>query len=86
MELRSFMHGMCALAPHCRYPVSEQEELAAYLGKAELHLIDSPEGHDGFLLEQARIAPLVNKFLSRMELAHKADMLQEELSALKARL
>ena len=66
--------------------MSEQEELAAYLGSAELHLIDSPEGHDGFLLEQARIAPLVNKFLSRMEHIVKTEALAEDLAALKARL
>eukprot|EP00037_Helgoeca_nana_P025138 m.271188 g.271188 ORF g.271188 m.271188 type:complete len:419 (+) comp26869_c0_seq5:233-1489(+) len=68
------------------YPVSEQEELASYLGQAELHVIDSPEGHDGFLLEEARISPFVQKFLSKVTVEQRLGLLQAELTKLKARL
>ena len=37
------------------YPIVEQQELAEHLGNAVLKLVDSEEGHDGFLLEQSRI-------------------------------
>jgi homoserine O-acetyltransferase/O-succinyltransferase len=49
------------------YPPSDSEELAAALraaGKeAELHVIDAPYGHDCFLLEEARQAPMIRRFL-----------------------
>jgi homoserine O-acetyltransferase len=41
------------------YPVHEQHELRDYLGNAEFHLVESDEGHDGFLIEQKQIGPLV---------------------------
>jgi hypothetical protein len=41
----------------------EQQELADHLGNATLKLIDSEEGHDGFLLEQSRIGPMIHQFL-----------------------
>lgn len=66
--------------------MSEQEELASYLGQAELHVIDSPEGHDGFLLEEARISPFVQKFLSKVTVEQRLGLLQAELTKLKARL
>eukprot|EP00450_Noctiluca_scintillans_P002723 CAMPEP_0194492836 /NCGR_PEP_ID=MMETSP0253-20130528/11253_1 /TAXON_ID=2966 /ORGANISM="Noctiluca scintillans" /LENGTH=371 /DNA_ID=CAMNT_0039333751 /DNA_START=50 /DNA_END=1165 /DNA_ORIENTATION=- len=49
------------------YPVSEQEELAALLPKAQHHIIQSNEGHDGFLLEHVKVGMLLQGFLIEME-------------------
>ena len=38
------------------YPLREQEELARYMPNAELKIIHSDAGHDGFLLEQDQVA------------------------------
>ncbi len=42
-------------------PVSEQEYLAAYLPNAELHVIHSLYGHDGFLIETGQILDIFLK-------------------------
>jgi homoserine O-acetyltransferase len=49
------------------YPVSEQLELAQYMPNAQHHMIESPEGHDGFLLEGKKIGLLIRGFLGQME-------------------
>lgn len=49
------------------YPVSEQLELARYLPNAQHHMIESPEGHDGFLLEGKKVGMLIRGFLGQME-------------------
>jgi len=49
------------------YPVSEQLELAQYLPNSQHHMIESPEGHDGFLLEAAKTGLLVRGFLGQLE-------------------
>lgn len=49
------------------YPVSEQLELAQYLPNSQHHMIESPEGHDGFLLEGKKIGMLIRGFLGQME-------------------
>ena len=36
-------------------------------GRSEHHMIESPQGHDGFLLETERIGPLLTDFLDRVE-------------------
>jgi homoserine O-acetyltransferase len=50
------------------YPPAGSEELAAALGAlgkdVELHLIEAPYGHDCFLLEEARQAPMIERFLA----------------------
>ena len=50
------------------YPPGDSEELAAALRAAgkpvELHVIDAPYGHDCFLLEEARQAPIIREFLA----------------------
>jgi len=46
------------------FPTSEQELLAAYIPNAQLKVIDSYYGHDGFLLEYETIETLVKEFLS----------------------
>eukprot|EP00746_Dinoflagellata_sp_MGD_P144761 gnl/MRDRNA2_/MRDRNA2_77460_c0_seq2.p1 gnl/MRDRNA2_/MRDRNA2_77460_c0~~gnl/MRDRNA2_/MRDRNA2_77460_c0_seq2.p1 ORF type:complete len:397 (+),score=58.90 gnl/MRDRNA2_/MRDRNA2_77460_c0_seq2:88-1278(+) len=49
------------------YPASEQLELAAYMPNAQHHMIESPEGHDGFLLESTKISVLIRGFLAEVE-------------------
>jgi homoserine O-acetyltransferase len=43
----------------------EQRELAEHIPDAELVIIESPDGHDGFLLEFAQINTHVMRFLRR---------------------
>lgn len=45
------------------YPLSEQEELAKYMPKAQLKIIHSDDGHDGFLLEQDQVGQHIVDFL-----------------------
>ncbi|TCK25372.1 homoserine O-acetyltransferase MetX [Pseudonocardia endophytica] len=48
------------------YPLSEQTELAELLPNAgELEVIDSPYGHDGFLIETGRVAALLADLLDQ---------------------
>jgi len=49
------------------YPSSEQLELGQYIPNAQHHTIESPEGHDGFLLEGKKIGMLVRGFLGQMD-------------------
>lgn len=49
------------------YPLSEQEQLAELLGNADLAVIHSEDGHDGFLLEQEQVGAHISDFLSRHE-------------------
>jgi homoserine O-acetyltransferase/O-succinyltransferase len=46
------------------YPLSEQEELAAGLPNGSLKIIESEDGHDGFLLEQDQVARYIIDFMS----------------------
>ena len=46
------------------FPTSEQELLAAYIPNAQLAVIDSYYGHDGFLLEYEALENLIKEFLS----------------------
>lgn len=41
------------------YPTIEQLELSKYMQRAQHHLIQSDEGHDGFLLEHKNVGTLV---------------------------
>jgi homoserine O-acetyltransferase len=47
------------------YPPALSEQIAAGLG-ADLHLLTSPHGHDGFLLETEQVGGLVRKHLARL--------------------
>jgi len=64
------------------FTISEQEEIALYAPKSRLEILESPEGHDGFLLEFAR--------LNRILLDHLYERLPKYYSgqnvALEARL
>jgi len=45
------------------YPLHEQEELANLMPNAQLKIIHSGAGHDGFLLEQDQVAAHIKSFL-----------------------
>lgn len=47
------------------FTTSEQKEIAAHIPDAELVLIPSPDGHDGFLLEFEAINGWVDGWLRR---------------------
>jgi homoserine O-acetyltransferase len=49
------------------FPVSEQVLLAQKIPGAVLEIIDSPYGHDGFLLEYEKITTLVSQFIKAKE-------------------
>lgn len=49
------------------YPPAESEALAGLLPNAELVRFDSPHGHDGFLIEAARIGVELTAFRQRVE-------------------
>mmetsp|Transcript_138321 Transcript_138321/g.430052 ORF Transcript_138321/g.430052 Transcript_138321/m.430052 type:complete len:378 (-) Transcript_138321:111-1244(-) len=48
------------------YPLSEQLELAEHIPAAQHHLIQSDEGHDGFLLEHRKVGTLLRGFLAQV--------------------
>jgi len=50
------------------FPTSEQELIAAYIPNAQLSVIDSYYGHDGFLLEFETIETLVREFVDSHKL------------------
>ena len=47
------------------FTTSEQRELAAHIPQAELVMIPSPDGHDGFLLEFEQINTHILRYLKR---------------------
>ncbi len=47
------------------FPIDEQIELAAHIPNAQLEIIDSPYGHDGFLIENEQITTLIQGFLNK---------------------
>lgn len=51
------------------YPYTEQLELAEHLPNAQHHMIQSNEGHDGFLLEDRKIGTLLRGFLADLSFA-----------------
>ena len=67
----------------CSEAMYEQEELADYLGNSELHLVESDEGHDGFLLEQDRIGPLLLAFFSKIRTIEQQGRQQQSIETLQ---
>ena len=47
------------------FPVAEQIFIANHVPHAQLEIIESPYGHDGFLVENEKIAALIQPFLDR---------------------
>lgn len=48
------------------YPPEEQAFLAQYLPAAEYAVLESEHGHDGFLIETARLGEIIREFRSRL--------------------
>lgn len=59
------------------FTTSEQREIAAHIPQAELVVIPSPDGHDGFLLEFEQINTHILKYLKR-EFPEYYDKVEEE--------
>jgi homoserine O-acetyltransferase len=49
------------------YPISEQQALANMLPNGNLSVVRSDDGHDGFLLAQDAIGPIMTEFLEALE-------------------
>jgi homoserine O-acetyltransferase len=49
------------------YPLHEQEELAAALPAAELFVLDSPHGHDAFLIDMEALDRRIEAFLAGLD-------------------
>ncbi len=50
------------------YPLHEQEEMATLIPQGELKVVQSREGHDGFLLEQQQVGGAIGQFLRAHQL------------------
>lgn len=48
------------------YPLVEQQDLAAALPRAELKVIRSLHGHDGFLIEMSQVGRYIEEFLEKV--------------------
>jgi len=48
------------------FPVSEQKFLAAHIPGAQIKIIGSPYGHDGFLTEGKKINKIIKSFLNHL--------------------
>jgi homoserine O-acetyltransferase len=57
-----------AITSDVLYPPAEQEELAGLLPHGELAYLDSPHGHDAFLIDADLLDPIVRSFRDRREL------------------
>merc|ERR1719359_2355856 len=55
---------LASISSDVLYPVSEQLELAEHMPNAQHHMIESNEGHDGFLLEHRKVSTLMRGFLA----------------------
>jgi homoserine O-acetyltransferase len=49
------------------YPLSEQKELVAAFPQGQMRVISSPDGHDGFLLEQEQVGSNITEFLDGLQ-------------------
>jgi homoserine O-acetyltransferase len=54
------------------YPPAEQEEMARHIPRARLARIDSPHGHDAFLIDVERLSAMVAEFRGRAEVGRPA--------------
>lgn len=57
------------------FPPSEQEFIASNIPGAELSIIDSKYGHDGFLLEFSQIKTIISNFLKKQSIPHTTEIL-----------
>jgi homoserine O-acetyltransferase len=49
------------------YPAHEQQAIAAALPRAVYREIDSPDGHDAFLIAYDQLGPFVQEFLKEIQ-------------------
>lgn len=56
-----------AISSDILYPPTEQEELARYIPHSELVYLDSPHGHDAFLIDMMVLNDFVIQFRQRIE-------------------
>lgn len=54
------------------FPINEQQLIADYIPGSSCHIIESPYGHDGFLVEYAAIEQLLTPFLSSISTTEDA--------------
>ena len=61
------------------YPLEEQKELFELLGssKKDFVVIDSSEGHDGFLLEHEQVGNVVRQFLKELDREDEQPMVSK---------
>lgn len=67
-ELRRVLQDMprtlvVGIESDCLFPVAELQRLVDALPRAEMFILRSNDGHDGFLIEQAALGRAVDKFL-----------------------
>lgn len=48
------------------FPIEEQIELARFIPNSQLEIIESPYGHDGFLIEYEQIIKIITRFLAQL--------------------
>lgn len=65
-----------AISSDILFPPSEQEFLAAHIPNAELEIINSHYGHDGFLLEYEQLTELIEKFLIKYPVNNKKNTIK----------
>ena len=53
------------------FPVSEQQEIADHIENAELAIINSVYGHDGFLVETEKIKNIISKYYQKQKIKVK---------------
>ncbi|MDH4168504.1 MAG: homoserine O-acetyltransferase [Acidimicrobiia bacterium] len=60
---------VASISSDALYPPRQQRELVQALEavgvRHEYHVVDSPQGHDGFLLEHAELGPIITDFLGK---------------------
>jgi homoserine O-acetyltransferase len=66
--LQSIQHPtlIVAITSDILYPPIEQQELARLIPHAKLHWLDSPHGHDAFLMDMAVLNDVVLQFRQRL--------------------
>jgi homoserine O-acetyltransferase len=57
------------------FPTHEQELIATHISGAELNIIHSTYGHDGFLLEFEQMGNIITNFLKKSSVQNKAALL-----------
>jgi len=56
------------------YPPAEMEKTASEMPDAELEILEAPQGHDAFLIEQAAVNRLVTGFRCRRRLPYRLSV------------